>query len=310
MVQIHETDALWPLRDVVAETGVAQQFPLSVQRRLISETAHCLTPASTLVTDPAALLSSPSHVQWAMELIGLGFSLPIEDADTISDCIAVYTAWLLDPAKRPWALRDQSGSEFEQIVWQVVTSAFRSEEVGTKNSLFQRIFMHLSLLFEHRKPMGQADQTASPLDPRRDSLGSCRPSSTLEVQVELCNRVLALILQAVNFLAPRFSPATWSTTLRVVLSIADVLLCEPPAACTVLEPCAMPSIPSTPNPLAGLVGLRNGVLKVNLGGARDKYSGAAGERTGSVIGTSGGVGLEESGSMLADELCEHLIRVG
>ncbi|KAJ1553718.1 hypothetical protein HK405_007110 [Cladochytrium tenue] len=127
MVQIHETDALWPLRDVVAETGVAQQFPLSVQRRLISETARCLTPASTLVTDPAALLSSPSHVQWAMELIGLGFSLPIEDADTISDCIAVYTAWLLDPAKRPWALRDQSGSEFEQIVWQVVYLAFRSE---------------------------------------------------------------------------------------------------------------------------------------------------------------------------------------
>lgn len=52
------------------------------------------------------VLSSTAHVSWAMETVGEGFNLPIEEEDSISKAIALYTMWALEKSKRPSSIND------------------------------------------------------------------------------------------------------------------------------------------------------------------------------------------------------------
>ena len=52
-------------------------------------------------TNALRTLNSPSHVRWAMETCGEGFSLPIDEEESISKVIKLYRCWALDPKKRP-----------------------------------------------------------------------------------------------------------------------------------------------------------------------------------------------------------------
>ena len=123
------------------ETNILSGFPLAVKKKLIWEVVQCLTsstssasPQSSIVDPPPQpqmpqLLTSASHVQWAMEMIGAGFALPIDDISNISivaECISVYSAWLLEPNKRPGVLNPAalpldkpSNDDFIQETWQV-----------------------------------------------------------------------------------------------------------------------------------------------------------------------------------------------
>lgn len=55
--------------------------------------------------DPTTPLTSPSHVKWAMEIIGQGFNLPIEEHSIILQAMGVYSAWILKADSRPVAIQ-------------------------------------------------------------------------------------------------------------------------------------------------------------------------------------------------------------
>lgn len=59
-------------------------------------------------------LSSPSHVIYAMETCGQGFSLPIEEEESITKVINLYALWALEKGKRPSSI-DEDLQFFLQV---------------------------------------------------------------------------------------------------------------------------------------------------------------------------------------------------
>ena len=69
--------------------------------KLSSETGHevvlsVLKPLEELVSgrSPASFLSSAEQVEWTMEVIGYGLTLPLSDRQLLQGCVSVYRDWL------------------------------------------------------------------------------------------------------------------------------------------------------------------------------------------------------------------------
>ncbi|KND00537.1 uncharacterized protein SPPG_09225 [Spizellomyces punctatus DAOM BR117] len=230
------------------ESSILTGFPLGVKKKLIHEVTQCLLPNSPLLPDPSSLLTSPAHVRWAMEVIGQGFALPIEDVGIIHQTIAVYSNWLLDPSTLPSAIQERKGSDVEQKFWQT-------------------IFQQFSLLFQPRSRTEMAyspwlqDRSKNKLDPD--------DTDPLTLHVDLCHGVLKILTSAGRELGSEFSEETWIVLLKVMIGISDCLLREP-----------MEKEKSAGDSLA----------------KGDKHQSNVYEG-------------EDAGPRMADELCEHLIRV-
>lgn len=61
------------------------------------------------------MMTSKYHVQWMMEIIGQGFSLPIEESIVISRCSIIYSQWLLEHQLCPAVIQNDT----QQVFWQV-----------------------------------------------------------------------------------------------------------------------------------------------------------------------------------------------
>ncbi|KAI9093828.1 hypothetical protein DFS34DRAFT_665968 [Phlyctochytrium arcticum] len=293
-----------------AESDILTAFPLGVKKKLIFEvTQYLLTPPNshppvTTSPDPAHLLTSPAHVRWMMEVVGQGFSLPIEDVGIIQMTVAVYANWLLEPACLPVAVKDLRGEPFEQTFWQT-------------------IFQQLSLLFQPRSradtPSGPSASSVHPQHSSSHTSGSAslspwaqpvRPppnhhhqqatsaaaaavanstaiantyatvdtenSDGITVHVDMCHAVLRIFTDAGRVLGANFSEETWIVVLKVLIAIADCLLREP-------------------------------VWKGYAAAPPDAGHGGRGATAGPATGVA--YDYEDAGARMADELCEHLIRV-
>ncbi|KAI8809231.1 hypothetical protein BJ742DRAFT_677009, partial [Cladochytrium replicatum] len=197
------------------ETNILLRFPLAVKRRLIQEVTQCLLPNTTLVPDPTVLLTSPAHVTWAMEVVGQGFALPIEDTQTIKDCITLYQAWLVDVIPRPLAIRELRGTEVEQ-------------------QFVQTIFKHFSVLFKHRQAASYVHNSANQSRERANIISSPteEPIDLIAVHVSLCGQVLKIMTAATRKLGYEFTESTWIVLLKVLIGIAECILsvpCAPPS---------------------------------------------------------------------------------
>jgi len=103
------------------ESHILKEFSLPVKKILVQQVVTFLLEHGT-----SKILSSPSHVRWAMETCGQGFSLPIEEEDSILKVITLYRGWILEPKNRPASISDN----FQYFA--------------------TRILQHYSLLFEAR----------------------------------------------------------------------------------------------------------------------------------------------------------------
>eukprot|EP01114_Cavostelium_apophysatum_P000081 TRINITY_DN1007_c0_g1_i5.p1 TRINITY_DN1007_c0_g1~~TRINITY_DN1007_c0_g1_i5.p1 ORF type:complete len:802 (-),score=236.83 TRINITY_DN1007_c0_g1_i5:97-2502(-) len=103
-------------------SSVYLEFPAATRKILAAQTAGFLLKDTT----DQNILSSPNHVYNVLEILGQGFSLPLEDAETIESVTELYKRWLLSN-KRP--------------------SPIDTDE----QPFLQRIFMHFSLIFEPRQ---------------------------------------------------------------------------------------------------------------------------------------------------------------
>jgi hypothetical protein len=81
------------------ESNILKDFALPVKRVIVQQVVTFLLDNS----NGSVLLTSPTHVHWAMEVIAQGFTLPIEDEDIIKQCIEIYRNWALE-GKRPPAI--------------------------------------------------------------------------------------------------------------------------------------------------------------------------------------------------------------
>ncbi|CAG8471515.1 1328_t:CDS:2 [Acaulospora colombiana] len=141
-----------------------------------------------------------SHVRWAMEAIGQGFALPLEEMAITSNSKELYSQWLFEPNFRPAAVRDATGKREEQEFWQ-------NPNTPTTSTPTTPGFP------------ASANQTSSTF-------------TYLQRHIELCKGVLIVLTMAGRTLGPRFSEETWLVLLKVVLGITDCLLHEPTSSVT------------------------------------------------------------------------------
>lgn len=122
------------LLDPNPDSNIVGAFALPVKKILVNEVVTHLLEKQNGVH----LLTSAAHVKWAMETVGQGFTLPIEDEEIITKVINLYRVWLLEPAKRPQPIQNDP------------------------QYFIQRILEHYSLLFAQRQHSPQvADRHAT-----------------------------------------------------------------------------------------------------------------------------------------------------
>ncbi|KAJ3153889.1 hypothetical protein HDU89_008754 [Geranomyces variabilis] len=248
-----------------SDSNILSGFPLGVQKTLIAQVTHCLLPApppSHAIASPAPqqpeLLTSPAHVRWAMEIVGQGFALPIEDSGVIWMTVAVYESWLLD--KRPVGIDQASDTAVEQRFWQTIFEQFSLLfQPRPRSEMQQNSWIHDRTKSKEHHPVGGSDEP-----------------ELLGTHVELCHAVLRIVCTAGRTLGARFSEETWIVLLKVMMGAADCLLREPVAE------------------LAG-------------GGFSSYFPAdalAKADRHQTVV-----VDADEPAPRMADELCEHIVRV-
>jgi hypothetical protein len=80
--------------------------------------------STLLVTSDLTLLSSMAHMNWAMEVLGQGFALPLEELSITQETTQLYSQWLFEPQMRPMAFRQAAGTADEQLLYQVSYLAY------------------------------------------------------------------------------------------------------------------------------------------------------------------------------------------
>ncbi|KAF8980736.1 hypothetical protein BGZ46_003773 [Entomortierella lignicola] len=164
-----------------------------------------------------------AHMRWAMEVLGQGFALPLEELWIAQDTTQLYSQWLFEPQMRPLAFRLVAGTADEQLLYQVM-------------------FHHYSLLFQVRtaqppspSPLGNPQHNRHPTTPTSSSFQQTPPQSQtapvgvlIQRHIELCKKVLTVLTMAGRQLGNAFSEETWEVLLKVILGITDSLLREQP----------------------------------------------------------------------------------
>ncbi|KAJ8675024.1 hypothetical protein QAD02_010810 [Eretmocerus hayati] len=168
--------------------GVGKDVTLSIIRQLATN----LGIAQAAEPSP---LNTDKEVQWCMEVICFGLSLPLTEHDTVRDCVNVYCEWL--------------------------SALYTSPKVSVPkpiaddpNHYARKIISHLHNLFVPRK--GEVWTFLY------QDLGA----DTINKQAVLCHRVLRT-LQQVARSSTILNRETWESLLLFLIGINDALLAPP-----------------------------------------------------------------------------------
>ncbi|XP_014219177.1 ral GTPase-activating protein subunit beta isoform X2 [Copidosoma floridanum] len=167
---------------------VGKDVTLSIVRQLAANLGIAqAAEASPLITD--------KEVQWCMEVICFGLSLPLTEHDTVRDCVNVYCEWL-------------------SALYTSPKICVPKPIADDSNYYARKIIGHLHNLFVPRKgevwPFIYQD------------LGT----DTINKQAVLCHRVLRT-LQQVARSSTNLERETWESLLLFLIGINDALLAPP-----------------------------------------------------------------------------------
>lgn|SRR3990167_24319 len=90
---------------------ILKDFSLPVKKILVQQVVTFLLEPGISVK----VLTSPAHVSWALETCGQGFTLPIEEEDSITKVILLYKIWALESKNRPQPINDNT-QYFLQVI--------------------------------------------------------------------------------------------------------------------------------------------------------------------------------------------------
>ncbi|KAF9574487.1 hypothetical protein EC968_006292 [Mortierella alpina] len=219
--------------DWIAQLGLLKhdpaRFPLQVRKTLITEVTSTL-----LVTSDLSLLHSMAHMKWAMEVLGQGFALPLEELSIAQETTQLYSQWLFEPQVRPLAFRMAAGTVDEQLLYQARLHVRPLPTTAPGPSIAQNQSQH------HRHPTTPVTSGSSSYHQHHASQAASASQVPVGVliqrHVELCKKVLTVLTMAGRQLGNSFSEETWEVLLKVILGITDSLLREQPATAALQMP--------------------------------------------------------------------------
>uniref|UniRef100_A0A8D8UV98 Ral GTPase-activating protein subunit beta n=2 Tax=Cacopsylla melanoneura TaxID=428564 RepID=A0A8D8UV98_9HEMI len=169
--------------------GSGRDVTLAVVKQLASNLGIS-QPAepSPLVTD--------KEVQWCMEVLCHGLSLPLSEHDTIRDCVNVYCEWLSALHPTPKICVPKPICDDPNVYARKIISHFHNLFVPRKGEVWT--FFYLDTI----------------------------SSDTINRQAVLCHRVLRTLQQLAQ-VSSRLDRETWEALLQFLLAINDTLLSPP-----------------------------------------------------------------------------------
>ncbi|XP_039292662.1 ral GTPase-activating protein subunit beta isoform X3 [Nilaparvata lugens] len=140
-------------------------------------------------------LTTDREVQWCMEVICYGLSLPLSEHEAIKDCVNVYCEWMTCLHPIPKLSVPRPVCEDPNLYARKMIGHFHNLFVPRKGEVWTFLYLDLSM-------------------------------DTINRQAVLCHRVLRT-LQQVAQLSTSMDRQTWETLLLFLLAINDTLLAPP-----------------------------------------------------------------------------------
>ncbi|KAL7716550.1 Ral GTPase-activating protein subunit alpha/beta N-terminal domain-containing protein [Entamoeba marina] len=106
------------LIQIELNTDIVRMFKVEIQRIIVQSVTL------EMVTNPEdfqSKLCTHDHCKWAMEVIGCGFTLPVDDHKTIAHCITIYENWIVKKLHTPAPICDNQ-DHYDKIVMTQLTN--------------------------------------------------------------------------------------------------------------------------------------------------------------------------------------------
>jgi hypothetical protein len=181
------------------DLGARDEFGANLGRDTSLGSSINMSAVLSEPSDYTYYLKTDQDVQWVMEVICYGLSLPIsstEHYETVRDCVHIYCEWLFALAP------DKSRRK-------LIPTPVRDDPT----LYFKRMLNHLYNIFVPRVNSSTSTEMAA--------------TDVISKQALLCHRVLRTISMLAEDDNNLLTDDSWETVLRFLLAINDVLLSQP-----------------------------------------------------------------------------------
>ena len=172
---------------VPESVNVLQAFPTSIGKAVVQSVLKPLAELSNSQSESASLLTTPDQIQWTMQVVGYGLTMPLSEQVLMEKCIEVYDDWLsalYSPRKSVPIPVQEDPNHYAQI-----------------------IFKQLYQLFVPRKKLTDA--------------------VFLDNHTILCKRVLQITHSIIMRPNTSLSRDTWTALFASLLNAGDLILSPP-----------------------------------------------------------------------------------
>ncbi|XP_060667106.1 ral GTPase-activating protein subunit beta isoform X8 [Drosophila nasuta] len=177
--------------------SVLNKFPASAGREVVISVVKQLGTnlGITQNAEPSHLVKD-EEVKWCMDVICFGLSLPLQEHETIKDCVNVYCEWLTALHPQPRISVPKPICEDANLYARQIINHFHNLFVPRQGEI---------LPFLYQSKLG---------------------SDTIKRQAVLCHRVLRTLQQTAQ-ISQQMDRQTWDTLLLFLLAINEILLAPP-----------------------------------------------------------------------------------
>ncbi|XP_030564945.1 ral GTPase-activating protein subunit beta isoform X1 [Drosophila novamexicana] len=177
--------------------SVLNKFPASAGREVVISVVKQLGTnlGITQNAEPSHLVKD-EEVRWCMDVICFGLSLPLQEHETIKDCVNVYCEWLTALHPQPRISVPKPICEDANLYARQIINHFHNLFVPRQGEI---------LPFLYQTKLG---------------------SDTIKRQAVLCHRVLRTLQQTAQ-ISQHMDRETWDTLLLFLLAINEILLAPP-----------------------------------------------------------------------------------
>ncbi|XP_015034985.2 ral GTPase-activating protein subunit beta isoform X10 [Drosophila pseudoobscura] len=177
--------------------SVLNKFPASAGREVVVSVVKQLGTnlGITQNAEPSHLVKD-EEVKWCMDVICFGLSLPLQEHETIKDCVNVYCEWLTALHPQPRISVPKPICEDANLYARQIINHFHNLFVPRQGEI---------LPFLYQTTLG---------------------ADTIKRQAVLCHRVLRTLQQTAQ-ISQQMDRQTWDTLLLFLLAINEILLAPP-----------------------------------------------------------------------------------
>lgn len=189
-----------------------------------SQTATTTTTTTTYMETPdtaqalIARLDTDRDVNWLMEIIGYGLSMPFSltgEQDSVKDCCTIYLEWL---SSSLMPFNEQNDDSKYQQLSKLVPVPIKNDP----NRYSRKMLSHLYNVFLPRPPRSGITSSSSSGQRAQADIGAA-----LSRQAVLCHRVLRTLENIAQSRDNLMDNETWDHLLALLLTVNNKLLAPP-----------------------------------------------------------------------------------